>query len=363
MNIENKDEGKKLEGKKKRTAGRSFDISSDELSKKNKQRQTKTFVPNETEILNEVPESITAGERLPHVSEYSGISLEALPLKGLKSFIYGLSLLLITLLGWEVFSVIKSLLEVHWILACAFVALVSVVAVMTWRIVLGFFHDRENIETLEYIQKTSQHLSKVNDLGRAKHLIEEFNIFYVNKPQNLYLQSCLEQLPDYSNDREVVEHIERVFLRPLDKEALRRVSNYSLQTATAVAVSPWASLDMLLSLWRSIKMIDDIAQVYGMRPSMVNRYKLLKLVIHQLVFVAASEVVIDQVLEEFGSSTLASMAGARLGQGLGAGIYTARIGVSTMKVCRPIEFSNESKPNLRSLFSLIANNLRIIVFK
>ena len=110
-------------------------------------------------------------------------------------------------------------------------------------------------------------------------------------------------------------------------------------------------------------MIDDIAQVYGVRPSMVNRYKLLKLVIHQLVFVAASEMVIDQVIEEFGTSTLTGLAGASLGQGLGAGIYTSKIGVAAMKVCRPIEFTSESKPNLKSLFSLIANNLRKMVFK
>jgi len=177
----------------------------------------------------------------------------------------------------------------------------------------------------------------------------------------LNFQRCLEQLPDYSNDREVVEHIERVFLQPLDKEALRRVSNYSLQTGTTVAVSPWASLDMLLSLWRSIKMIDDIAQVYGMRPSMVNRYKLLKLVIHQLVFVAVSEVVIDQVMEEFGSSTLTGMAGARLGQGLGAGIYTAKIGVAAMKVCRPMVFSKDKQPTIRSIIAELILRMKATV--
>jgi len=116
-----------------------------------------------------------------------------------------------------------------------------------------------------------------------------------------------------------------------------------------VAISPWASLDMLLSLWRSVKMIDEVAQVYGMRPSVMNRYKLLKQVIHQLAFVAASEMVIDQLMEEFGSSTLTGIASARLGQGLGAGIYTARIGISAMKVSRPIIFSKDSQPKTKSV--------------
>lgn len=346
--------------KEKRSAGHSFDLPHDELNKKD-MRKTKIFTPDEADVLNGAPESITAGKRLPNVSEYAGISLEALPLKGMRSFLYGFGLLLITLLAWEVFSVTKGLLETHWILACAFGVLVLLLAMMALRVLWCFLADRENIEALESIQHKSQHLSDVNDLGGAKQLIQEFNVFYLNKPQNVYFQDCLKQLPDYSNDREVVEHIERVFLRPLDKEALRRVSNYSLQTATAVAVSPWASLDMLLSLWRSIKMVDDIAQVYGMRPSLFNRYKLLNLVVHQLVFVAVSEVVIDQVIEEFGSSTLTSMAGARLGQGLGAGVYTARIGVAAMKVCRPVLFSKDSQPTTRSIINQIANAIKSII--
>jgi putative membrane protein len=159
----------------------------------------------------------------------------------------------------------------------------------------------------------------------------------------------------------VIDHIDRVFLQPLDKEALRRISNFSLQTGAAVAVSPWAALDMLLSLWRSIKMIDDVAQVYGMRPSLANRYKLLKLVIHQLAFVGVSEIVIDQVMDEFGSSTLTGIASARLGQGLGAGIYTARIGIAAMSVSRPIVFSKENRPKAKSVIKPMIENMKAMM--
>jgi hypothetical protein len=75
-----------------RKEGKAFDMSpegstiAEESATKAKVRQAKTFIPHHTEILNEVPEAITAGERLPHISDYSGISLEAIPVKGLKSF-------------------------------------------------------------------------------------------------------------------------------------------------------------------------------------------------------------------------------------------------------------------------------------
>ncbi|UZE94793.1 TIGR01620 family protein [Alkalimarinus alittae] len=344
-----------------RTEGRHFDIPETNTKAKKGGRKGKTFIPSQNDTLNQVPESITAGERLPHISEYSGLSLEAVPVKGLRSFLYGLFALLMVLVGWEVYTVLKSALDVHWLLASGFAGLLVVVAGLSIRLLRGFVRDQENLGALEAVQKQAERLSEACNVGDAKVFIDTLQVFYADKPQLVYFQRCIEKLPDYSNDREVVDHIERVFLKPLDKEALRRISNVSLQTGAVVAASPWASLDMLLSLWRSVKMIDDIAQVYGMRPSLVNRYKLLKLVVHQMAFVGASEIVIDQVMEEFGSSTLTSMASARLGQGLGAGIYTARIGIAAMKVSRPIVFIKESQPSTKSIIIPMIDRLKLMV--
>lgn len=321
-------------------------------------RQAQTFVPDQAERLNEVPEAITAGERLPHISEYSGIRLEAIPVKGLKSFLCGAGLFLMIIVGWEVFSVFKSALETHWLIASGFILLLVIVGGLGFRVLQNYLCDKENLGALEDIQIQARRLSELHDVGNAKAFVDELKVFYADKPQAVYLQRCIEKLPDYSNDREVIDHIDRVFLQPLDKEALRRISNFSLQTGAAVAISPWASLDMLLSLWRSIKMIDDVAQVYGMRPSLVNRYKLLKLVVHQLAFVGVSEIVIDQVMDELGSSTLTGMASARLGQGLGAGIYTAKIGIAAMKVSRPIEFSKDNQPKAKSIIKPMIENMK-----
>jgi putative membrane protein len=116
MSIEKQNEGDKL-----RKSGRTFNTKSEPGVDKVETRQGKAFIPEPDEILNEVPESITAGEVLPHVSEYSGLPLEALPLKGLKSFLYGVAAILVVLVGWEIFSVFKRALEIHWIIATTFV--------------------------------------------------------------------------------------------------------------------------------------------------------------------------------------------------------------------------------------------------
>lgn len=351
----------KSDGRPARVKGRQFNVTDPVETTKAANREGKTFVPEASDELNEVPESITAGECLPHVSEYSGLSLEALPVKGLTSFLYLFGMLLLMLLGWEVYTVLKSALEVHWFLASGFAILLVLVAGLGIRLLRRYFVDQENLGALKGVQQQAECLSEASSVDGAKAFVESLRVFYGDKPQRVYLERCLDTLPDYSNDREVIAHIDRVFLQPLDKEAQRRISNFSIQTGVVVAVSPWASLDMLLSLWRSIKMIDDIAQVYGMRPSLSNRYKLLRLVIHQLAFIGVSEILMDQAMEEFGSSTLTSMASARLGQGVGAGIYTARIGIAAMKVSRPIGFTKSSQPKATSIITPMIERLKSVV--
>lgn len=339
-------------------AGRSFDLSDSDAIESIETRKAKTFTPEDDERLSEAPETITAGERLPHVSEYSGIRLEALPIKGLKSFFIGSGVLVAVLLGWDIYDVFKNALDIHWIAAAAFLLLLTLVAILGFLLFWVYTRDRENLGALRDIQDYAQRLSIANDFGNASNFINKLQAFYAEKPQAIYYQHCIDQLPDYSNDREIVEHVERVFVRPLDKEAIRRVSKFSLQTGTAVAVSPWASLDMILSLWRSMKMIDEVAQVYGMRPSLTNRYKLLKLVIHQIIFVGATEVIIDHAMSELGTSTLTGMASARIGQGVGAGIYTARIGIAAMAVSRPIEFGSTDKPKVKTIIEPMIGNIK-----
>jgi putative membrane protein len=321
-------------------------------------RKAKTFIPSETEQLDQVPESITAGERLPNVPEYASIRLTALPLKGLKSFLYGLGILLTLLFGWEIYTVVKSALEIHWLAAAFFLALVLVVSVLGIRALWNYFRDQENYEQLATIRAQAEKLSTRHDIAQGKALVLELNEFYQEKPQAVYLKRAVDSLPDYSNDREVVTHIDQSFLQPLDDEALRRISNYSLQSGVAVALSPWASLDMMLALWRSMKMIDSIGEVYGTRPSLLNRYRLLRSVIHQLAFVGISDLIIDNLVEESAKASLIGASSTRLGQGLGAATYSVRIGIAAMKVSRPIAFNDNNKPKLKAVVTPMLNRLR-----
>jgi putative membrane protein len=345
-----------------RKEGRSFAPSAKESVNDGKARQGKTFTPEENENLTDVPESITAGERLPHVSEYSGLKLEALPVKGLKSFFYSIAAVLIAILSWELYKLVVFVLEQHWLLASLLGVLVGIVVVLSFRLVINFLTNKEGERALENIRTLASELKLSSGINDSQHFIRELSAFYADKPHAIHYQRCIDSLPDYANDREVLAHIDVVFLQPLDREALRRVSRYSAQTGVVVAASPWAIVDIVLVLWRSIKMIDDVAQTYGMRPSRLNRLKLLKKVIHQLAFIAVSEVVLDELLEQMGAVTIVGIASTRIAQGLGASVYTAKIGLAAMQVSRPCELS-ENQTNLSSILPPIVSNLKSLLAK
>lgn len=316
-------------------------------------RQARQFIPDEKAQLTLPPEAISAHETLDHLPAYSGLRLEKMPWKGL-SFFVGCGLLLVVLLAaWQVYDVYQQALAAHWVLAASFLALVAALTgsalLLTWQFLAG----RERSGNLDTLRTQAARILEGHDKGAAKAFIELLEEHYQDKPQYVFLKRSLASLPDYSNDQEALLHLERTFLEPLDKEAARRVSNFSLQTAAAVTISPWAVVDMALALWRMVKMVDEVGQVYGIRPSLAGRWRLLKKIALQLVYVGASEVAMENTFDELGNDALGGLLAARGLQGLGAGIYSVRVGICAMKICRPIAFSADKTPR----FSAVAGDM------
>jgi putative membrane protein len=297
----------------------------------------------------QLPEAIMDSHALPNQADYSGLRLEALPIKGLKGFLYGGAALVAVIAAWELAEIFKAASQLHWSLAAALAVLVGGVTVFASRSILSLVSNRKNIADVESLQTTAEMLSEGVETSSTRNFVSELQRFYHDKPQAALLEECLEKLPDYASDKEALVYIEQVFFRPLDQEAHKRVSKYCLQTGIAVAASPWASMDMLLALWRSLKMIEDVGQVYGVRPSKFNRLGLIKKVGVQIAFVGATELVIDRAIDEASINSLAAQTTGQIGQGLGAAIYCGRIGLAAMAVSRPVAWNKSQRPKVTSL--------------
>ena len=163
-----------------------------------------------------------------------------------------------------------------------------------------------------------------------------------------------ELLDDTHTDQDVLRLYEQTVVPVCDEKAKAVIQQWSGQAALMVAISPVAALDMLLIAWRNIRMIDEIAACYGLELGLLSRLKLLKLVLYNLIYAGASELALDLGLQSVGAD-LAGKFSARAAQGLGAGLLSARLGIKTMQLCRPIEFID---PQTRPRLSQIAKGLR-----
>jgi len=337
-------------------SGRQFEIEKTVKSKP-KIRVGKNFKPDKTEQQTFPPQSIVMGERLPNLMDYSYLKLEALPIRGLKTLAMGMGALLLSLVIWDVYDTIVEVMSLHWLagfcilLLSITVVLIALVTFYKYRI------DRRKQNAYRNIRKLAKRCQSVTSNTADQNLIAELKSFYANKPHQALLDQCLSSLPDYKLGHEVITHIDDVFLKPLDAEALKRVTSFSYKTGLTVALSPWVALDMALSLWSNIKMIDEIGQIYGVRPSLVNRVSMFKSIIGHLALTGASEFASDQIVDQLGGTSLASLFSVRLSQGIGVGLYSAKIGLATIAVSRPIEFV-ENEPELKSLTRLLIEKFK-----
>ena len=337
-------------------SGRQFEIEKTVKSKP-KIRVGKNFKPDKTEQQTFPPQSIVMGERLPNLMDYSYLKLEALPIRGLKTLAMGMGALLLSLVIWDVYDTIVEVMSLHWLagfcilLLSITVVLIALVTFYKYRI------DRRKQNAYRNIRKLAKRCQSVTSNTADQNLIAELKSFYADKPHQALLDQCLSSLPDYKLGHEVITHIDDVFLKPLDAEALKRVTSFSYKTGLTVALSPWVALDMALSLWSNIKMIDEIGQIYGVRPSLVNRVSMFKSIIGHLALTGASEFASDQIVDQLGGTSLASLFSVRLSQGIGVGLYSAKIGLATIAVSRPIEFV-ENEPELKSLTSLLIEKFK-----
>ena len=148
-----------------------------------------------------------------------------------------------------------------------------------------------------------------------------------------------ENIGEELTEQEVLNLYSKQVLSHVDEQALNQVAKFSTEAVVLVAVSPVAIIDMLVLMWRNLRMLDKIAGLYGVRLGYWSRLKLIKHVFTNMAYAAASEIIADVGIDLLGVETLGRLS-TRAAQGLGAGMLTARLGIKTINLCRPIPFTD-----------------------
>jgi putative membrane protein len=150
-------------------------------------------------------------------------------------------------------------------------------------------------------------------------------------------------------------------LSKVDEKALDEVAKFSTEAVVLVALSPIALVDMMLMFWRNLRMIDKVAALYGLKIGYWSRIKLIKQVFVIMAYAGASELVIDLGADLVGAELLGKLS-ARMAQGLGAGMLTSRLGIQTIKLCRPIPFE-ENTPKIAQVRKKILSQVKKLLIR
>lgn len=159
------------------------------------------------------------------------------------------------------------------------------------------------------------------------------------------LQRWQASLHETHNDREIVALYAQLVQPVLDRQVRREISRYAAESTLMIAVSPLALVDMAFIAWRNLRLVNRIAALYGIDLGYFSRIRLFRLVLLNIAFAGASELV-REVGMDWMSQDIAARLSARAAQGIGAGLLTARLGIKAMELCRPLPWLEGEKPRL-----------------
>jgi putative membrane protein len=153
---------------------------------------------------------------------------------------------------------------------------------------------------------------------------------------------------DIIDGRDLVRLTERELMAPLDAEARRLVVAASKRVSVVTAISPRAAVDMVFVLVNGLRLVRQLAVLYGARPGTLGVFKLLRQVVSHLAVtggIGLSDSLVQQVI----GHGLATRLSARLGEGMVNGLLTARLGLLTIDQVRPLPFLELPRPALADL--------------
>jgi putative membrane protein len=267
-----------------------------------------------------------------------------------------LAALVLVAVGFDTANLVNRSFAANPALGILVSLLVAVAGGAAIKMVVDELLSLKRLRQIEGLRAEADRLTAEGKHGHAEHFTECLEHLYQGRDDLLPVLGGLKAvITDAHNDGEVVQLIDRELLTVIDRSAYQRVVRASRDTALATALSPAAVIDVAVVLWRNLKLVREIAVLYGARPGYIGSARLLRRMLANLAIAGVTESAGHLAIEALGGS-LAAAISTRIGQGMINGLLTARVGVTAMHLCRPVAFGPTNRPSLgrirRELLSL-----------
>lgn len=229
-------------------------------------------------------------------------------------------------------------------LVLAVATLIAVVAI-TGREVLGL----SRLASIERLHARAAAALISDDRAEAHAIVDELLKIARGNPRLARARASLDRhAGDIIDGADRIRLAERELMTPLDQEARRLISSAAQRVSVVTAVSPRAVVDILFVSVAALRMVRQLARLYGARPGALGMIQLMRHAVSHLAItggVAASDSLIQQML----GHGIAAKLSARLGEGILNGLLTARLGLAAIDVIRPLPFAALPRPALSDL--------------
>ena len=262
-------------------------------------------------------------------------------------FILGVLALILVTLAFDAADLLSRAFAASTAFGVGVAGILGLVVLATLKLAFDELVSIRRLRRIDGLRAEAERLVLGGGHGSAGAFADTVSRFYRDRPE---LAPAIENLnasvTDAHDDREIVTLIDRQVLAPIDQSAYNYVLRASRDTAIATALSPSAALDVVIVLWRNLKLVREVASLYGARTGRFGSWRLMRRMLGNLAVAGVAEGLSHVAVDALGGSIAASIS-TKLGQGMVNGLLTARVGVATMVLCRPVAFTPENRPGLR----------------
>ncbi|HEY8337855.1 MAG TPA: TIGR01620 family protein [Tardiphaga sp.] len=225
--------------------------------------------------------------------------------------------------------------------ALAAIALVVIIA----REAMGLMR----LATIESLHLRALDVLASDDRTASRAVVHDLLKLAHRNPQLARARGALQShADDIIDGADMIKLAERELMGPLDIEARRLVSVAAQRVSVVTAISPRALVDVLFVAAAAVRLVRQLALLYGGRPGALGMIRLMRHAIGHLAItggMAASDSMIQQML----GHGIAAKLSQRLGEGILNGLLTARLGLAAIDVTRPLPFTALPRPVLSDL--------------